>query len=111
MHGYSCLAYAYFRPHERARKGETVERDPTDRRDDKLPNNLLYLSAVYANVVAGCGLVSPTVLRITRWVLQLGERDGVDIRQGARYAPLRNVWRMADARVVGTPQSNGRRPR
>ena len=56
VHAYSCLAYAYFKPHERVRKGETVERDPTDRRDDELAIDLLYLSAVYANVAAACGL-------------------------------------------------------
>ncbi|TBU29697.1 hypothetical protein BD311DRAFT_805996 [Dichomitus squalens] len=68
---YSCLAYAYFELHERARKGKAVERDdtlpsyhllPTHRPDENLANDLLYLSAVYANASAAYGLTSSAVL-------------------------------------------------
>ncbi len=102
---YSYLAYAYFELHQRACTGDAVERDPTISSrhllptrtpDDNLSNDLLYIGAIYADASAKLGLISPTILHTASYILQLGKRDGVDLKRSARYGPLRNGQRSSE---------------
>ncbi|RPD76923.1 hypothetical protein L226DRAFT_551798 [Lentinus tigrinus ALCF2SS1-7] len=105
---YSCLAHAYFELHQYAYEGRAVERDltlpvyyplPTSRPNPTLANDLLYLSALYADAAAKQGLVSPVVLYTASWILRLGKRDGVDPKRSARYGGLTDLWRAEEVRT------------
>ncbi|KAI0713780.1 hypothetical protein C8Q76DRAFT_796720 [Earliella scabrosa] len=104
---YSCLSYAYFELHQRASVGHAVPRDPdvlsqhlpTSTPDASLSNDLLYIAAVYADATAKHGLVSSTILQTASYILQLGTRDGVDVKRTTRYSPLTHLWNAEEASV------------
>ncbi|RPD76922.1 hypothetical protein L226DRAFT_611328 [Lentinus tigrinus ALCF2SS1-7] len=107
---YSCLSHAYFELHQYACKGKAVERDqtlpqfqhhplPTCTPNPDLANDLLYVSALYANGSVQQGLVSPAVLSTAFLILSLGKRDGVDPKRSVRFRGLTYLWRAAEARA------------
>ncbi|TFK80252.1 hypothetical protein K466DRAFT_559266 [Polyporus arcularius HHB13444] len=105
---YSCLTHAYFELHRAAYNGEAVERDPTLPLDHPLPtrtpnptlaNDLLYVAALYADAAVQEGLVSPITLYTASWILDVGKRDGIDLKRSARYGGLTYLWRAEEART------------
>ncbi|KAI0350978.1 hypothetical protein OH77DRAFT_988548 [Trametes cingulata] len=108
---YSCLCLAYFELHEKAATGTPVKKDPTlernrkplplpsNKRDFNLANDYLYVSSIYANGAAELGLVSPAVLSVGMHLRRVAQRDGIDLSKTQRYAPLRHLWRVVDARM------------
>ncbi|KAI1790847.1 hypothetical protein LXA43DRAFT_1014298 [Ganoderma leucocontextum] len=113
---YSCLADAHMTLMHLAFDGESVNRhDGSDRmlpdgeRDVLMANDFMLVAAGYADASAALGMVSPVVLYVARWLTQIGERDGVNVRETERYKEFAHLWRAWDVRVAEMDEEKRKR--
>ena len=113
---FSCLADAYMTLMHLAFDGESVMRhDGSDRllpngeRDHILANDFMHAAAAYSDASAALGMVSPVVLYVARWLTQIGERDGVNVRETERYKVYPYLWSAWDVRVAEMEEEKRKR--
>ncbi len=113
---YSCLANAHITLMHLAFDGKSVIRhDGSDRmlpdgeRDVLMANDFMRTAAAYSDFSAALGMVSPVVLYVARWLTQIGERDGVNVRETERYKAYPDLWRAWDVRVAEMDEDKRKR--
>nr|VWO96276.1 N/A [Ganoderma boninense] len=113
---FSCLADAHMTLMHLAFDGESVMRHdgsdrmlPSGERDPIMANDFMRAAAAYSDASAAFGMVSPVVLYVARWLTQIGERDGVNVRETERYKVYPHLWQAWDVRVAEMDEERRKR--
>lgn len=56
----------------------------------------IFRAAVLANSCATFGFVTPVVLHVADFLLQIGRKNGIDVRRDKEFSQYTNLWRVFD---------------